>query len=295
MRARSGRAASGWYVLFAMATRPGEDDLDLPPLDGAGEEIEEAHEEIEVADDGGDAFDDATADHVKVDEIPDAAETGWLAGSEESAVDVGPFDLTLGGGDTGLLETDDPDGRTADDDFGGDENDVAGDTGEEGPLAEDEELREEDLPALDADEDGDVDDAELYDRAALGLEEELRWDDRAWARLETPMDAADDVDDSGMLATPGDDDVTWKKLEESGRVTAAVIVPGGGVILAVDGPEHPVLVRINAEGVARIIAEIELHGDDDGEACRVTTLRWDAVRVAVLAFGNFGVQAFRPA
>jgi hypothetical protein len=293
------KRAAGTFS-FAMATRPNEDDLDLPPLDGAGEETEETHEEIEVADDGGDALDDATADHVHVDEIPEAQETGWLAGSEESAVDVGPFDLSLGG-DATLVENDDGDTRVADDDLAADENEVHGDSGEEGPLADDEELREEDLPALDADEDGDMDDAELFDRAALGLEEELRWEDRAWARVEMPMDAQDDVDDSGTLATPADDekasarDVTWKKLDESGRVTAAAIVPGGGVVVAIDGPEHPVLVRINADGVARIIAEIDVQGEDDGEACRVTALRWDAVRVAIVAHGTFGVQAYRPA
>jgi hypothetical protein len=285
-----------------MATRSTEDELDLPPLDGAGEDGEEAHEEIEVHDDGGDHFDDATADHVTVDEIPDAAESGWLVGSEESAVDVGTFDLSLGGGDSALLlDSDEQDGRMADDDIGGDENEVIGDAGEEGPLAEDEELREEDLPALDADEAGDVDDAELFDRAALGLEDELRWEDRAWARIELPMDADDAIDDSGMLAAPSDDengsprDAMWKKLEESGRITAAVLVPGGGVALALEGPEHPVLVRINAEGVARIIAEIEIAGEDDGETCRVTALRWDASRSALVAFGTFGTQAFRPA
>ncbi len=287
-----------------MATRAQvrpEDELDLPPLDGEGDEAEEAPEEIEVADDDGDAFDDATAEHVHVDEIAEGEEAGWLADSDESAVDVGPFDLTLGGGEVGLLETDDADARVADDDLGGDETDAIGDSGEEGPLADDEELREEDLPALDADEAGDVDDAELFDRAILGSEEELRWDDRAWARVEIPDDVIDEADESGTLAAPGDDpspsprDAKWKALDESGCVTAVALVPGGGVVLAVEGPERPVLVRINIEGLARIIAEIELSRDDDGEAVRVTGLRWDATLGAIVASGPFGAQAFRPA
>ncbi len=306
--ASAGRIASGWYVLFAMATRPTEDDLDLPALDGEEDEAEEAHEELEVQDDAGDAFDDATAgEAVNVDDVlahvheeARAGGSGLLEGSEESAVDVGPFDLSLGGGDASMLGEEEPDGRDADDELAADESSVSVDGGEEGPLAEDEELREEDLPALDADEAGDVDDAELYDRSILGVEEELRWDDRAWARVELPNDYADDGEDSGMLATPAEEnasprDIKWKALEEAGRVTASALVPGGSVVVAVDAEEHPWLVRIDAEGAARIIAQIERVGEDDGDACRVTSLRWDPSRGAVVASGNFGVQAFAPA
>jgi hypothetical protein len=135
--------------------------------------------------------------------------------------------------------------------------------------------------------------------------EELRWDDRAWAR--TPIaraaDGADsaDTDDSGMLVAPGDDpkfsarDATWKRLDEAGRVTAATLVPGESVVVALDGPDRPVLVRILVDGVARIIAEIDTSAtDDDVEAWRVTALRWDAARGCLVATGPFGAQAFRP-
>lgn len=298
-----------------MRTTPDADDLDLPPLDGEGDEddglrgqrgVEE--EELDEPGDDGDALDDSTAEGDPIEEIAvDGAEGGWLAGADDvGAIDVGTFDLGLS--DEGrILEDDEPDGRPLDDLIAATEDDVVADGGEEGPLAEDEELREEDLPALDADEDGDVDEDGLYDHAALGVEADdaggdLRWDDRAWARVEQlPEAARDDADDSGMLVAPGEDqkhgerDATWRRLEESGRITAATLMPGESVIVALDGTDRPVLVRIVADGAARIIAEIDVPASDDGPACRVTGLRWDVALGCIVATGTFGTQAFRPA
>jgi hypothetical protein len=297
---------------MAVRTTPEPDDpsLDLPPLDGEGHEDEEpsgaagTEEDLEPIRDGGDALDDATAEADPVEEIAvDGAEAGWLVDAEETGIDVGTFDVGIGA-ETKILEDEEPDhNRAHDDEIDGDEDDTGVDGGEEGPLADDEELREEDLPALDADDDGDVDEDGLYDRAALGTEEELRWDDRAWGRVEIAVEAArEEGEDSGLLAIPGDDpklgprDATWRRFEESGRLTAAAFVPGEGVVVALDTPERPVLVRILADGVARIIAEVETAtADDDGAACRVTTLRWDATRGCIVASGSFGTQAFRPA
>jgi hypothetical protein len=290
-----------------MAVEPSrtDDDLDLPPLDGVEDEPDVAHEELELpADHAEDALDDAVADDaVAMDEVDgEGAETGLLLGSEESAVDVGPFDLAVGAGDGGELEDEEPEAAAyVDDELGADEPLVTADAGEEGPASDDEELREEDLPALDADDDGDVDEDGLYDRAILGTEDELRWDDRAWAKVPDLADGADEpTDDSGALAVPGDDprssarDATWKRLDETGRVTAATLVPGGAVILAMNGPERPVLVRIDAVGVARIVAEIDAR-DDDADPPRVLCLRWDAQRGWLFATGAFGSQVFRPA
>jgi hypothetical protein len=312
------------------------DDLDLPPLDGKlgvdGDEENEAppvvgDEDIDTEDakDHGDAFDDTTGEAEPIDlgataalvaEVVDNA--SLLEADDVGATDIGTFDLSLADEGEGL-EEDEPEVREPDEELGADEAADHTDGGEEGPLAEDEELREEDLPALDADDDGDVDDESLYDPASMGLDEELRWDDRAWARAEALVAAVeggaaegaepsrgpasiDDADDSGVLAVPGEDarlgprDATWRRLEESGRVTAAVLVPGESVVLALDGPERPRLVRILADGVARIIAEIDTSTtDDEIAACRVTSLRWDAARGCLVALGTFGAQAFRPA
>lgn len=292
---------------------PEADELDLPPYDGAaeGEDADEAteaglafdlHEQHEL----GDALDDATSEGDPLDElVVEGAEGGWLVDADDAgALDVGPFDVSLSA-EVKLLEVDEVEPLGADDELGAGEEVVHTDGGEEGPLADDEELREEDLPALDADDDGDVADESLYERGILDAAEELRWDDRAWARVPVSQtaDGADgaDADESGMLATPGDDpkfsarDATWKRFDEGGHVTAAVLVPGESVVVAVDGPDRPVLVRILIDGVARIIAEIDTSAtDDDVEAWRVTSLRWDAPLGCLIATGPFGAQAFRP-
>ena len=320
-RVRPGRPSRGWYVPPRMRPpSPEADLLDLPPLDGTDDEkdgIIDPDEEFDAdtAKDLGDALDDATGEGDSMDElVVEGAEGGWLLDSEDSrGLDVGVFDISLGT-EMKLLEDDEPDLRApVDEELGGDEASAHGDGGEEGPLAEDEELREEDLPALDADadadEDGDVDDASLFEGASigLGLDDELRWDDRAWARVGQTrlpgVDAmhVDDADDSGLLAVPGDDpklaarDATWRRLEETGRVTAAALVPGDTVIVALDGPERPMLVRILTDGAARIIAEIEAATDDEQTVSSITGLRWDASRGSLVVTGTFGAQAFRPA
>ncbi len=303
-------------------TPPEADELDLPPLDGkvGGVDADEENEGISHPDDEeldpdamedtpSDAFDDATAEGDPIEGIAvEGAEGGWLVDSDDAkTLDVGAFDVSLSD-EIKLLDEDEPAVRHGvDEELGTNEDDVHTDGGEEGPLADDEELREEDLPALDADEDGDVDDASLYDGASIGIDEELRWDDRAWARvgqtrLPAPEPGVDDVDDSGMLAVPGEDpnlaprDAAWRRLEETGRITAVALVPGESVVLALDGPERPMLVRILRDGVARIIAEIESSASEDELlACRVTGLRWDEARDCLVATGTFGAQAFRPA
>ncbi|MBX3185554.1 MAG: hypothetical protein KF819_01010 [Labilithrix sp.] len=285
------------------------EELDLPPLDGEGEgEESEAHADDELSDPAADAaedpLDDATGEADPLEEIVTVgAEGGWLDDADDArAVDVGPFDLSFGV-EGSALDHEEAEPLMPDEDLAGGEDALYADAGEEGPLADDEELREEDLPALDADEDGDVEEEGLYDRALLDHDEELRWDDRAWARVQLPAPAeGEDADDSGMLAVPGEDpkhgarDALWRKLEETGRITAAVLVPGESVIVALDAPERPVLVRIPTSGLARIIAEIEIGAaDDEGVVCRITTLKWDAARGCLVALGTFGVQAFRPA
>jgi hypothetical protein len=294
-----------------MRTTPEADELDLPPADGIGlgdetpeESADGDDEDLVLRHDLGDALDDATSENDPLEDLGqlavEASETGWLVDSEDSkTLDIGTFDLSLGGEGEGL-DPDEPEVREPDEELGGEEV-VHSDGGEEGPLAEDEELREEDLPALDADDDGDVADESLFERAAMDDGEELRWDDRAWARVPVLADGAEDADDSGMLVVPGEDpkdtlrDATWRRLEETGRITAAVLVPGESVVVALDG-DRPVLVRILTDGVARIIAEIDnATSDDDADGCRVTGLRWDAARGCLVATGTFGAHAFRPA
>jgi len=290
-------------------TQNPDDDLDLPALDGETDEepsVDAGADLIETDEEDGNPFDDATAgdavDHGVT--LEGGPERGLLVDAEDAAtLDVGAFDLAIGAEDGDLLD-DSAEGRGSDEDLDTSDESVVADAGEEGPTDDDEELKEEDLPALDADEDGDVADDELYDRAMLSDQDELRWDDRAWSRLEVAaVGFADDAaaDESGTLASPGEDpanrvrDEMWKKLEETGRVTAATLLPGGGVVLAIATTDwgRALMVRIVQDGTARIIAEIDPR-EDDGEACRVTHLRWEPVANRLVATGTFGVAAFRP-
>ncbi len=310
-----------------MRTTPADDDLELPPLDHEREDdsapggelvqppnagVPRPSDPTEAFDDDlpltheiADAFDDAAHGGAWVDELGAAApETGWLVDADEGgkAMDVGTFALSVSNEDE-RLEPDEPEVRLSDDELGDEEEVVHNDGGEEGPLADDEELREEDLPALDADDDGDVADDALFERGSIDVGEELRWEDRAWARLAGVADGSEgmDAEDGGVSETPFEDpkhasrDAVWKRLEKSGNVTAFAHVPGDSVVVAVEGPDRTRLVRVMTDGVARIIAEIEpTSTDDDGSACRVTAVRWDVARGCLVATGTFGVQAFRP-
>ncbi|MDF2697906.1 MAG: hypothetical protein K0S65_6289, partial [Labilithrix sp.] len=251
---------------------------------------------------------DSTGEDSPLEEVSVEGETedGWLVDADTAAtLDVGPFDVAIEP-EGKVLEDDEADTRGGLEDLISIDETFVADSGEEGPLADDEELREEDLPALDADEDGDMPDDQLFDRATIGSDDELRWDDRAWARA-VPIDpaAADEADDSGVLAVPGEDpsqsprDATWKRLEEGGRAMAATFVPGGSVVIALSTPDRSraVVVRIQPDGEARIIAEVDprmTKAEDDGEACTVTFLRWDAARGCLFVGGSFGVDAYKP-
>ena len=292
-------------------------DLELPDLDGedlAETEVEPAvDDDLDLRhprDDGENPFDDANAEEAAPVEVAAfGPERGWLEGAEDAAnLDVGPLDVVLQP-EGKILEDDEADGRGHADDVPWIEDEAfVVDAGEEGPLAEDEELREEDLPALDADEDGEVADEELYERAALAVDDELRWDDRAWARVGDATVSNDDHDDSERLPAPSEGpshrtrDATWKALDDGGRVMAAGFVPGESVVLALATPDRAraLLVRIQPDGEARIIAEVDPHlgadpADDDGTPCIVTFVRWDGARGCLFVGGNFGVEAYRPA
>jgi hypothetical protein len=187
-----------------------QDDLDeLPPLDGDpkdGPDPEPTFEDL-LEDEVGDAtLDDSTAE----DDAPDASEldvdesdTGWL----DEAADAPDLDL----GDVAVLDfgeeslgkvgagagagaddaADDP--ADAEQDFGFGDAPERGDldAGDEGPLDADEELREADLPALDADEEGDLDEASLVD-AGFAADEPLGlpWAAEPWARVGAPVPIA---------------------------------------------------------------------------------------------------------
>ena len=72
--------------------------------------------------------------------------------------------------------------------FGSSPERIGLDAGEEGPVDPDEEMRDEDLPALDADEAGDVDEAMLIDASfAEGEPRGLPWATAPWERVGAPL------------------------------------------------------------------------------------------------------------
>jgi hypothetical protein len=286
-------------VSMTIPNKTDELDLELPALDGEDDPFEpDAPELIAMFDEGASDLDDTTGlgDAAHDDVTFDGAEGGWLLDSEDAAgLDVGAFDVAIGA-EGRVLDDDDAEGRLVLDDLVAEPEGFVSDGGEEGPIDGDDELREEDLPALDADDDGDVPDEALFDRSLLTSDDDLRWDDRAWARADGAAIGASEPEDSGLLAVPSEDpanarDATWRRLDASGRVMAACYVPGSSVVLAIASADRcrALLVRIKPDGEARIIAEVE--GD---ASCVVTFVRWDASGALVVG-GTFGVETYRPA
>jgi len=209
-----------------------DDDIDpsLPPLDGGADDAdgERAHEELDDVDvpaDDGDPFDDATFESDPVDELDVTDEASWVDDAEQGTSDE-VYDLAELAGGGSLLEDNDAPG-VGDEDFGlgGDELETAHDGGEEGPAEEDEELREGDLPALDADEDGEVGAETLFDPMAVDEEPPLPWDRSPWEEVGAPV--------------------------EVGAVSA-ITCAGQGVVAVLEGGG---LVRVDLEGGVSPVGE----------------------------------------
>jgi hypothetical protein len=251
---------------------PADDDLDeLPPMDG-GEEIDPAIEEGDALDDledGGDPLDDATGEDDPVDasEIDaKGSESGWLTDADDAeALDVGTSDLA---------SFDEPDASprerdprldfeelgVGDEDFGllADDGKAELDAGEEGPVAADEELREEDLPQLDADEEGEIDDAELIDAGFAQEPAAIPWAAQPWEPVGAPLD----VGPSRAIACAGRGVVV-----ATARALVRVDLEGACEPLAAVGLETPV-ARIAALGdaIAVVTTTGELLVSPDGGA-----------------------------
>jgi hypothetical protein len=187
-------------VLTPARKQPDDEEMpELPPLDGADDEVEDPAPDLEdgelPADDAGDPLDDRAGDPAQGDgsaELDLAAEEGgWLEDADDAeGLDIG--DAELLGEQTDLLEDNDESGATDEDEDLDDEDSGARaetDAGEEGPGDEDEELREEDLPRLDADEEGAPNDEDFIDEdfgddeAALGIP----WHTERWDRVGAPL------------------------------------------------------------------------------------------------------------
>jgi hypothetical protein len=177
-----------------------EDDLgELPPLDGDerdGPEPEADLGDVLDEDAGGEAsLDDATAENEPADASElevDERDDGWLAEPTDAPdLDLGDVAIVdFGEGPAELGEADEPPPPEEDDELapGGSPEHGDLDGGDEGPLGSDEELREADLPELDADDEGELDDAALVD-AGFAADEPvgLPWAAEPWPRVGAPI------------------------------------------------------------------------------------------------------------
>ncbi|WP_394820525.1 hypothetical protein [Pendulispora albinea] len=294
-----------------------EDSLDdLPPLDGDADEADEESdrdrallEDDELASDTDsqdaiDPFDDSTGEGDPVEELAEE-EHSWLTDAEPAeALDLGNLDLQLANdGVLGTVIGDDDEPGIDGEDFGLDDSLQDGrgavllDGGEEGPSGPDEELREADLPALDADEDGDLDDAVLDD-VALDDDAPLPWDASPWERV-----PADNAKSFGARAPEQDAESGERTLLRLGlakmgdlRVTAEATAHDHVLVALVSRiAGRAWLVRVPSafpRGEARIVAEVG--GADFGDDPEILSLAWDDARGVVWVGGLFGLLAFQP-
>jgi hypothetical protein len=175
-----------------------DDDLGhLPPLDGGEEESESPAPDLDdedIKEDGGDPFDDRAAkeeDPVQFLEI-DGAESGWLDDATAEGLDVDAGDLLLDDAADLLSDNEEPGVGDEDYELGENEESSIVDAGEEGPGEDDEELREEDLPRLDADEGGAPEDSDFIDEG-FGIDPDafgVPWAKETWERAGAPLEVA---------------------------------------------------------------------------------------------------------
>jgi hypothetical protein len=238
------------YFMPARDTEdPGEqdDDVALPPLDdGDGEEEENGARDVEDVDDApvlpdeesDDPFDDSTASDLETGLDIGIEDKSAREGDEpaEEGIDVGPLDDGLSVRDTyGDADDDRPGTGGDDDDFdihpdtrGDDDGGAEGmEDGTEG------DVNEEDLPGLDADEEGDFEAEDVVAEMSFEADSTLPpWDALRWTALEgagAPVPCS-------ALAVAG------------GRVAA-----GGEVVLVVDEGAHAAR-RAGFEGGASAVA-----------------------------------------
>lgn len=179
------------------------DDLEvaeLPPLDGEGEEgVGPAGDEDDVGPETAEGdLDDSTGenDALHPDDLDvDPGEGRWLEEPADAEdLDIGAIDVETVEASGGDAEGDDGEPRGEDSTLGESFESAGLDSGEEGPDGPDEELRDQDLPALGDAQDDEVDDDPTG--ADLPMTDEplgLGWAAHPWARVGAPVPIASAV------------------------------------------------------------------------------------------------------
>ncbi len=264
-----------------------DDELEpLPPLDGDGNDPP-ADDRDDYGDLLEDAAEDATLDDATAEDDPpdlkeldlDHAEGGLTVDSGEAQdLDLGEETAIADFGEETADPADMEEQGETEEDYGlGDSPERGGlDAGDEGPLDADEELRDADLPALDADEEGDMEDAALVD-AGFASDEPLGlpWAATPWLRVGAPVSivgatavvcaprgalAAGRSESGGVELVRVDLEGSWERIAGEGLGSAAVVA------LAVDGPCVAVVLQggrllSSVDGGATFAAVVEPMGD----------------------------------
>ena len=238
----------------------GTSDLDEIPSTGEGDRESEA------------GLDDATGegDPPDLSELEgDEADGGWVDEAADSPdLDLGEAALTdlldLREEDASLEDADDP--LSADEEFGvGESTGATFESAEDGPIDPDEQLRDEDLPAMDADdegaEDARPDEAGLLDDRFVGDEPlGLPWAAEPWARVGPPEGLA------------------WVGL--SGGVTAIACASRGALMAGRSESGAHELMQVDLEGTRHVLAAEGLGGG------RVGALAVEGDSIAVVLEGG---------
>jgi len=254
---------------MARTPMPSDDEelSELPPLDG---EVDDAPEpEVEVEDEETlDGTDDTVGPHedAQLDEIDiDESERSWL--SEDA--DCGDLDLgagalfELGAEGSFVSDLEEAEGLSDGDLPGSSSEEIELDAGEEGPLAPDDELRDEDLPALDADGDGELEDAAFMDDGFSSEEPVgLPWAARPWGGVGAPLDlgpatAVTCVPRGALVAA---------RTQSGASELSRVDLEGSRETLTAEGAMHAPLMTIVAEGhrIAAVSSDGQLMVTHDG-------------------------------
>jgi hypothetical protein len=236
-----------------------DDELDeLPPMDGdpapaaeadVGALLEEEAEDASLDDKTGeDEVDDG--EDLEVDE----AEGGWLDEAADAPdLDLGDVAITEFGGDVPADEVDEP--GVGGEDFGLVEGEERGDldAGDEGPVAQDEELREQDLPDLDADDEGDPQDASFVE-AGFAADEPagLPWSAEPWERVGAPVALAS----ATALACSGRGALVAGRAEGGDWELARVDLEGASQAVAAAGLDVSQVRALQVDG-STIVALLE--------------------------------------
>jgi hypothetical protein len=250
---------------------------ELPPLDGGDDESDENEGIADdfVPDEGEDpSLDDAAADDLEVDEgVEITEEEPDSEDDEQWQADVGEPELDFTEGEPTAIDGDAPPDAPADGDGELDiDEDLPSsddDAGEEGTTDPIEHSLDEDLPALDADDEGDFEDALLLEeRIPAASRASVRWADALWQErtaLSRKLTWGVEDDDAivslclalastqEVVAAVTEHDVLLVSRDETkaGAVARVLQAPAGERgpwLLALSGSGQPVLWAASREG-----------------------------------------------